>query len=46
MEEIVDEVKAYVVNKNMKEFTMKLGSLTEDERAIILSGCLINFNRK
>ena len=46
VEEKVDEVKAYVVNKNMKEFTMKLGSLTEDERAIILSGCLINFNRK
>ncbi len=37
------EVKAYVVNKGMKEFTLKLGELTEDEREIILKGCLINY---
>lgn len=37
------EVKAYVVNKNMKEFTLGLGELTEDERKIILKGCLINY---
>ncbi|MBQ1689469.1 MAG: hydratase [Lachnospiraceae bacterium] len=37
--------KAYVVNKGMKEFTLQMGELTDDEREIILKGCLINFNR-
>ncbi|HWT73297.1 MAG TPA: hydratase [Mobilitalea sp.] len=39
------EMKAYVVNKGMKEFTLKLGELTDDEREIILKGCLINYYR-
>lgn len=39
-------VKAYVVNKDMKEFELSLGELTEDEREIILKGCLINYNKK
>ena len=39
------EVKAYVVNKGMKEFTLRLGELTDDEREIILKGCLINYYR-
>ena len=38
-------VKAYVVSDGMKEFELKLGDLTDDERKIILSGCLINFYR-
>ena len=37
--------KAYVVNKGMKEFELQMGELTDDEREIILKGCLINFNR-
>ena len=41
----VSEVKAYVVSDEMKEFTLKLGELTEDERDIILNGCLINYYR-
>lgn len=41
----ISEVKAYVVNKDMKEFTLKLGELTEDERVIIEKGCLINYYR-
>ena len=41
-----DSVKAYVVNKGMKEMEFKLGRLTDDEREIILKGCLINYNRK
>lgn len=41
----IPEIKAYVVNKNMKEFTLKLGELTDDEREIILKGCLINYYR-
>jgi len=39
------EVKAYVVKEELKEFTLKLGEMTDDEREIILKGCLINFNR-
>ncbi|HIT73877.1 hydratase [Tyzzerella sp. An114] len=39
------EFKAYIVGKDMKEFTLKMGDLTDDERKIILSGCLINFYR-
>mgnify|MGYP000390723852 FL=1 len=36
-------IRAYVVNKSMKEFELKLGELTDDEREIILKGCLINY---
>ena len=38
-------VKAYIANKGMKEFELKIGELTDDEREIILKGCLINYNR-
>lgn len=41
-----DDIKAYVVNKDMKELTFHLGDLTDDEREIILKGCLINYNRQ
>lgn len=41
-----DSVKAYVVNKGMKEMEFKLGRLTDDETEIILKGCLINYNKK
>ena len=44
-----DSVKAYTVDAasgQMKEFTMTLGSLTDEEREIILKGCLINYNRR
>ena len=41
-----ETIKAYAVaDGKMKEFTLKLGNLTDDERQIILDGCLINFNR-
>ena len=39
-------IKAYVVKDEIKEFELKLGELTDDEREIILKGCLINYNRK
>jgi aconitate hydratase len=39
------EIKAYVVGKGMKEFTLRLGELTDDEREIIEKGCLINYYR-
>jgi len=42
-----DTIKAYVVREEgLKEFTMTLGELTDDEREIILKGCLINYNRQ
>ena len=46
VEEKADTIKAYVVGEaEMKEFTLKLGELTDEERQIILQGCLINYNR-
>ncbi len=39
-------IKAYVVGEELKEFELKLGELTDDEREIILKGCLINYNRR
>ena len=45
VEEKKDEIKAYVVGKDMKEFTLSLGALTDDERDIITKGCLINYYR-
>ena len=46
VEEKASEIKAYVVKDgNLKEFTLRLGELTDEEREIILKGCLINYNR-
>ena len=42
-----DVIKGYVVgDSGLKEFEVTLGELTDDEREIILKGCLINYNRK
>lgn len=40
-----DSVKAYVLGENIKEIKLSLGQLTDDERDILTSGSLINFNR-
>ncbi|MGN0385398.1 MAG: hydratase [Lachnospiraceae bacterium] len=46
VEEKTDVIKAYVVaGETMKEFELRLGELTDEERQIILKGCLINYNR-
>lgn len=45
IQEKSDTIKAYVVNKDMKEFELHLGNLTDDEREIIERGCLINYYR-
>jgi len=46
VEEKTDVIKAYaVVGNELKEFNMTLGNLTDEERQIILKGCLINYNR-
>ena len=46
VEDKADEIKGYRVgDDSLKEFTVKLGELTDEERKIILDGCLINYNR-
>ena len=51
VENKTEEIKAYVVktgdqqSQELREFTLKLGELTDEERQIILKGCLINYNR-
>jgi aconitate hydratase len=44
IEEKADKIKAYVVGDTMTEFQISIGELTDDEREIILAGCLINYN--
>ena len=47
VEEKNDVIRGFVVGENgLKEFEVALGELTDDERGIILKGCLINYNRK
>ena len=47
VEEKADVIKGYTVDGDtLKEFEVTLGELTDDEREIILKGCLINYNRK
>ena len=47
VEEKDDVIRGFVVGENgLREFEVALGELTDDEREIILKGCLINYNRK
>ena len=48
VEEKAEIIKAYKVDVEagcLKEFELTLGELTDEERQIILKGCLINYNR-
>lgn len=46
IEDKLSEIPAYVVcGSELKEIQLKLGELTDDEREIILKGCLINYYR-
>ena len=48
VEEKADVIKAYAVRveeEKLTEFELRLGELTDEERQIILKGCLINYNR-
>lgn len=40
-----DKITAYVINDQIREITLSLGDLTDDEREILISGCLINHNK-
>ena len=48
VEEKAENIEAYKVSvedNRLEHFTLKLGELTDEERQIILKGCLINYNR-
>ena len=48
VENKTEEIRAYKVSveeNRLTEFTLRLGELTDEERQIILKGCLINYNR-
>jgi aconitate hydratase len=46
VEEKTEVIKAYKVSDDgLKGFDLRLGELTDEERQIILKGCLINYNR-
>ena len=47
VEEKADVITGYTVKDGgLVPFTVTLGELTDDEREIILKGCLINYNRR
>ena len=39
------DIKAYVVGKEPKELSLYIADMTDTEKEIVKSGCLINFNR-
>ena len=46
VEDKIEVIKAYRVSEEgLSEFELRLGELTDEERQIILDGCLINYNR-
>ena len=48
MEEKAPVIKAFKVDteaKTLVPFDLELGDMTDEERQIILKGCLINYNR-
>ena len=46
VEEKKEIIDAYVVKDGaLNKFEMRIGELTDEERQIILKGCLINYNR-
>ncbi|MCM1120283.1 MAG: hydratase [bacterium] len=46
VENRAEDISAYVVkSEGLREFKLRLGDLTDEERQIILKGCLINYNR-
>lgn len=38
--------KSYVINENVKEITLNIDELTDEEKKIISAGCLINYYKK
>ncbi len=41
----MQDIKAYVVGPTIRELSLYITAMTEDEKKIVKAGCLINFNR-
>lgn len=39
------DIKAYVIGKKIKELSLYIADMTDDEKKIVKAGCLINYNR-
>jgi aconitate hydratase len=46
IEDKLTDIPAYVVKDKLEPITLKMGELTDDERKIILAGCLINYYKQ
>lgn len=46
LEENGKQIKAYVIGDIVKEISLYLADMTEDEKKIVRAGCLINYNKK
>jgi aconitate hydratase len=44
-DEVIRAYKVDAEGGNLVPFEVRLGELTDEERQIILKGCLINYNR-
>lgn len=42
----IASIPAYVLGDEAKEFTLSIAALTDDERQILLDGCLINYYKR
>lgn len=38
-------IKAYVVGKDLRELSLYIAPMTDDEKKIVKAGCLINYNK-
>ncbi len=41
----MQDIKAYVIGDEMKEISLYIAPMTENEKKIVKAGCLINYNR-
>lgn len=41
----MQDIKAYVVGDELKEISLYIAPMTDDEKKIVKAGCLINYNR-
>ena len=39
------DIKAYMIGDEVKEISLYIADMTEDEKKIVKAGCLINYNR-
>ena len=39
------DIKAYVIGDTIREMSLYIAPMTEDEKKIVRAGCLINYNR-